>query len=44
VRPLGLDAVGGDEYLDAPEEDEHVVAKNVTENIYDRHIKQVFIG
>jgi tagaturonate epimerase len=34
----------GREYLDALEKYEQVVAKNVTENIYDRHIKQVFIG
>ena len=30
-------------YIDALEKYEHIVAKNVTENIYDRHIKQVFI-
>ena len=34
----------GREYLDALEKYEEVVAKNVTENIYDRHIKPVFIG
>jgi hypothetical protein len=34
----------GREYLDALEKYEQVVAKNVTENIYDRHIKHVFIG
>ena len=34
----------GREYLDALEKYEAIVAKNVTENIYDRHIKPVFIG
>lgn len=34
----------GREYLDALEKYEDIVAKNVTENIYDRHIKRVFIG
>lgn len=34
----------GREYLDALEKYEQVVARNVTENIYDRHIKQVFLG
>jgi hypothetical protein len=31
-------------YLDALEKYEQIVAKNVTENIYDRHIRRVFIG
>ena len=31
-------------YIDALEKYEDIVAKNVTENIYARHIKQVFIG
>ncbi|MFA6186736.1 MAG: hypothetical protein WC770_05930 [Phycisphaerae bacterium] len=30
-------------YIVALEKYEDIVAKNVTENIYDRHIKQVFI-
>lgn len=34
----------GREYIDALEKYEDIVAKNVTENIYDRHIKPVFIG
>jgi tagaturonate epimerase len=34
----------GSGYIDALEKYEDIVAKNVTENIYDRHIKQVFIG
>ena len=32
----------GDEYLNALEENEDVVAKNVIENIFDRHLKKLF--
>jgi hypothetical protein len=34
----------GDKYLKALEANEEIVAKNVTENLYDRHIKPVFLG
>lgn len=34
----------GDRYTDALKKYEAVVAANVTENIYDRHLKRVFIG
>ncbi len=34
----------GREYIEALEKYADTVAKNVTENIYDRHIKQVFTG
>ena len=34
----------GDRYLDALEKFRDVVAQNVTENIYERHLKRVFIG
>ncbi len=34
----------GDRYLKALEENETVVAKNVTTNLYDRHIKPIFVG
>jgi tagaturonate epimerase len=34
----------GDKYLKALEANEDVVAKNVTTNLFDRHIKPVFIG
>jgi hypothetical protein len=34
----------GDKYLKALEENEDVVAKNVTTNLFDRHIKPVFLG
>jgi hypothetical protein len=34
----------GSDYLAALEKHEQIIAKNVTENIYDRHIKPVFIG
>jgi len=33
----------GDEYLNALEENEDVVAKNVIENIFERHIKKLFL-
>jgi len=33
----------GDEYLNALEENEDVVARNVIENIFDRHIKKLFL-
>lgn len=34
----------GHRYLDALKANESVVAKNVTENLYERHIKPLFIG
>jgi hypothetical protein len=34
----------GDKYLKALEDNEEVVAKNVTTNLYDRHIRPVFLG
>ena len=34
----------GDRYLKALEENEEVVARNVTTNLFDRHIKPVFLG
>jgi len=34
----------GDKYLNALEANEEVVAKNVTTNLFDRHIKPVFLG
>jgi tagaturonate epimerase len=34
----------GDRYLKALEANEEVVAKNVTANLYERHIKPVFLG
>jgi hypothetical protein len=34
----------GDKYLNALEANEAVVAKNVTTNLYDRHIKPIFLG
>jgi hypothetical protein len=34
----------GDRYLKALEENEHVVARNVTTNLFDRHILPVFLG
>jgi hypothetical protein len=34
----------GDRYLKALEANEDVVARNVTENLYERHIKPVFLG
>ncbi|MES2391135.1 MAG: tagaturonate epimerase family protein, partial [Acidobacteriota bacterium] len=34
----------GDKYLKALEENEAVVAKNVTANLWDRHIKPIFLG
>jgi hypothetical protein len=34
----------GDRYLQALEADEAVVAKNVTANLFERHIKPVFLG
>ncbi len=33
----------GKEYLSALKKNEEIVARNVTENIYDRHLKQLFI-
>ena len=32
-----------DRYLDALKKHEEVIAKNVTENIYDRHVKPLFV-
>jgi hypothetical protein len=34
----------GPRYLTALEANEDVIAKNVTTNLYERHIKPVFIG
>jgi hypothetical protein len=34
----------GDRYLKALEANEEVVARNVTTNLFERHIKQVFLG
>ena len=34
----------GDKYLKALEANEDVIAKNVTTNLYDRHIRPVFLG
>jgi hypothetical protein len=34
----------GSQYLKALEENEAIVAKNVTENLFERHIKPVFLG
>src|SRR5271156_6408726 len=34
----------GDRYINALEENEEVVARNVTDNLYERHIRPVFIG
>jgi hypothetical protein len=34
----------GPRYLEALEANEEVVAKNVTDNLYERHIKPVFLG
>jgi tagaturonate epimerase len=34
----------GDRYLKALEANEEVVARNVTTNLFDRHIKPVFLG
>jgi len=33
----------GDEFLNALEKYEETIAENVTENIYERHIKPIFI-
>jgi hypothetical protein len=34
----------GDKYIKALEANEDVVAKNVTTNLYERHIRPVFVG
>jgi len=34
----------GDDYLNALKKHEKIIAQNVTENIFDRHIKPVFMG
>jgi hypothetical protein len=34
----------GDRYLNALEANEEVVARNVTTNLFDRHIKPLFLG
>jgi len=39
-----LAAKAGSRYLDLIRENESVVAKNVTENIFDRHMKPLFLG
>ena len=38
-----IDADMGKDYLNNLEENEKVISKNVTENIYSRHIKPIFI-
>ena len=37
-------AKNGDRYLDLLKANEEIVGKNVTENIYERHLKPLFIG
>ncbi len=37
-------AQAGERYLNLLKENEIIVAKNVTENIYDRHLKPLFLG
>ena len=39
-----LAAKKGRKYLDLLEANEAIVAKNVTENLYDRHLKPLFVG
>jgi hypothetical protein len=34
----------GPRYLDALKANEEIVAKNVTTNLFDRHIKPIFLG
>jgi hypothetical protein len=34
----------GDRYLTALQKNETIVARNVTTNLFDRHIKPVFLG
>jgi hypothetical protein len=34
----------GDRYLNALEANEEIVARNVTTNLYDRHIRPIFLG
>ena len=34
----------GDRYLDLLKANEEIVGKNVTENIYERHLKPLFVG
>jgi hypothetical protein len=34
----------GDRYLDALNANEEIVARNVTTNLYERHIRPIFIG
>jgi len=34
----------GQRYLDLLKANEEVVGRNVTENIYDRHLKPLFLG
>jgi hypothetical protein len=34
----------GDRYITALEANEDVVARNVTDNLYERHIRPIFIG
>jgi hypothetical protein len=37
-------AAMGERYIDALRANEGIVAKNVSENIFDRHLRPVFIG
>jgi hypothetical protein len=39
-----LAAKEGTRYLNLVKENESVVARNVTENIYERHMRPLFIG
>lgn len=39
-----LAAKAGARYLDLLKKNEEIVRKQVTENIYDRHLKPLFIG
>ena len=34
----------GNRYIDALEENEEIVSRNVTSNLYERHIKPIFVG
>ena len=43
LRELGV-AKMGDRYLKTLEANEEVVARNVTENLYNRHIVPIFLG
>ncbi len=39
-----LAAKAGTRYTDLLKANESIVAKNVTENLYDRHLKPLFVG